>query len=767
MHKSFEAFEKVRQRMISIVSEDFIQGSIKRETFKQYNRRYLYRYRGVVADLVNGNAYIHDETIKELLDEDKLPLEEVKKYNLELKRLLLGLIDSVHETDEQWFYKVIQVRRENFSQKSLSKIRDYEIKRMIKEDIFTGINQWNKLKKNLLESSILYIFISECKYLTLMYKNIKELSHLCDEIHVVVNDQADLFPPTKTAMMSPWISEWNSKNKVQIVLKSLEQEDIGFNLKNESILNEQDLILGYGEWCLGAFKGLNINSYVICESNEIISRGLTNALDKSELHCIYIPKHFDLIHTCTIVEKSVFNYRVYDWLSETYGDGVYNMSPKEILNEYPEFFLSHDLQHPLTFLSKADVFENEQDFMKYKVKTLIEDFDSSEPSIEIKDTVLYDSKDDPMKVTTALIKDINTHEFKIESFSESKDIRKHVKENSLTHGIVSNFLFFTTEKSIGTFNGIRHDREKEQFNEFGWHIDYMKQGNRRGAPLYNKAVFGQNLEGDLIFERLSMGGGFAEIDGKKITWSDAMVNSDDAYKVKVYSPLYDMTVTDAYFDYAKTVGENRVNLVVINGKLSALRKGDVILPNIGLVISLEVSYFTSLFPEVSFDETGYREVKDIPFKMDIDASKDYRWAFGGGMFLIYKGQAFDTEEKLKREFEREGWMSNLSKQTQDSETFRLDKHPRTAIGMTKKGEFFIIVCAGRSQYSVGADYLDLIKIAHSIYGDVAYLMNVDGGASSFLGTIKDSEVLVLSDITFTNDSCAGTLRPLNSILSIL
>lgn len=78
----------------------------------------------------------------------------------------------------------------------------------------------------------------------------------------------------------------------------------------------------------------------------------------------------------------------------------------------------------------------------------------------------------------------------------------------------------------------------------------------------------------------------------------------------------------------------------------------------------------------------------------------------------------------------------------------------------------MVVCSGRSKHSVGADYLDLIRIAKTLFDDVEMLVNVDGGASSFMGLIHRGEVLELSDVTFTNDSSAGTLRPLNSIFTI-
>lgn len=227
-----------------------------------------------------------------------------------------------------------------------------------------------------------------------------------------------------------------------------------------------------------------------------------------------------------------------------------------------------------------------------------------------------------------------------------------------------------------------------------------------------------------------------------------------------------MNCTEDFREKIVTVGKNRVNLILINNDVVCIKQGNVILPSLGVVLSFSAEKFLRTFGIRKFDENGYYIDEPISCLFKTRWDQDIEWSYGGGMFLINEGQAFDNEELLMNEFAREGWLRDLSKQTQGSLTYKNNKHPRTMIGKTYGGKFFIIVCTGRSKYSVGADYLDLIRIAKELYCDVEYLMNIDGGASSFLGIVFDGEVVPLTDITYTEDSAAGEIRELNSILRI-
>jgi exopolysaccharide biosynthesis protein len=117
-------------------------------------------------------------------------------------------------------------------------------------------------------------------------------------------------------------------------------------------------------------------------------------------------------------------------------------------------------------------------------------------------------------------------------------------------------------------------------------------------------------------------------------------------------------------------------------------------------------------------------------------------------------------------FDAEGWTSPLSRQTQESNLHTLVRHPRTAIGCAKNGDLLILVYSGRSARSVGADYREMIAIARQLYPDVKTLMNGDGGGSAMLGLVHEGEFMELSYPSTSTFSCAGQVRPVNTVFYI-
>ena len=121
-----------------------------------------------------------------------------------------------------------------------------------------------------------------------------------------------------------------------------------------------------------------------------------------------------------------------------------------------------------------------------------------------------------------------------------------------------------------------------------------------------------------------------------------------------------------------------------------------------------------------------------------------QWAFGGGLTLIRDGEGLCDGENMTAWFDKEGWTTPLSRQTQESNLHSLVKHPRTAIGCAENGDLLVLVFSGRSLRSTGADYREMIAIARQLYPDVHYLMNGDGGGSAMLGLVHAGEFMELS-----------------------
>lgn len=86
---------------------------------------------------------------------------------------------------------------------------------------------------------------------------------------------------------------------------------------------------------------------------------------------------------------------------------------------------------------------------------------------------------------------------------------------------------------------------------------------------------------------------------------------------------------------------------------------------------------------------------------------------------------------------RNGYLSDLD---QDRD-FGGIRHPRSAIGYTADGDIVMLVVDGRrSEYSNGASLTDLALILRDL--DVENAMNLDGGGSSTLACVEDSDVVI-------------------------
>ena len=224
--------------------------------------------------------------------------------------------------------------------------------------------------------------------------------------------------------------------------------------------------------------------------------------------------------------------------------------------------------------------------------------------------------------------------------------------------------------------------------------------------------------------------------------------------------------------------------MIIQDKIHCIRRGDVVLPSIGVVISLNEAYGQQLLAGLGLteQEDGYFDVDgltlevilDGPTQIDPEEWQQVEWAYGGGLTLVTEGQSIYGAEDIRQMEEEtgtirsreEGWLSPLSRQTQESALHVLVKHPRTAIGMAKNGDLFVLVFSGRTRMSTGADYQEMCHIAKTLIPDVESMMNVDGGGSSVLGMTIDGHFMELSYPATSMSSCAGMVRKVNTVLCL-
>ena len=83
--------------------------------------------------------------------------------------------------------------------------------------------------------------------------------------------------------------------------------------------------------------------------------------------------------------------------------------------------------------------------------------------------------------------------------------------------------------------------------------------------------------------------------------------------------------------------------------------------------------------------------------------------------LIDKGRDCDLAD-----FKSEGWMSPLSKLSQDTSIEKQDKNPRTSLGLLKDGSFTVNVFDGRNEISEGATYRQMCRAIRVVRKYVRY-----------------------------------------------
>lgn len=771
------------------IANDFVNGGIKREKYIGYNKAKQYNYKDIFVDITTENRFVKDGFFDSLLNKK---LIEDRSYNLYMEDIndyFEGLEYKTDKTDEDIFSEVSRLRRKYYNrevndylkeqcQKKLH--REIESNSEKKKDLFhdiNGINQREIFYEKILSVKNVLIAADDILYMPSMVDVIEEL--LSKDIKVTLMVKAEnIYFEMPSLESLKYVIRKNSKNldidKFDIIVDK--SEEFGYDYKNLSIEGENALCIGFGEWHLSSIRDFNIDSFVICKSKELMSKALTNSIDDNEKHLIYIPKGYNIFDNIYIVERTKLNYRHIDWIYDLIGSKVYGMAVDELYNSFPHIFMNPCSDKKNYLPIQWNRIENYKEYKEYKIeksKSIQKYINEKYDSIQYKSCEYSENNRDKIRVDTIKINDISKIKPYVKLWNKAYNPRQYFRNKKVKgNAIVTNFLFFVTPKTIDLYNNLRRKRIYEKTNGSGWHIDYRMQciddEKVETFPLYNKAAIGYTKDGKIIFTRKQLGAGDININGFKLSWGKQDINSGKLSDVNIYTPMgYDKKDFN-YAKYSKKVGQDRINIVIVNDHINTIRDGEVLLPCIGSVISLSKEYGEKFIKNLNLThiEDGYYDVEELKYELNLDSKEHLDWSFGGGMFLVWNGKNLFKENTndFLEELEIEGWTNINSKQTQDSEIHKMERHPRTAIGMTTKGEVFSIVFSGRTKESVGADYADMIEIAYDLYGELEFLMNLDGGASSLLGYVENGELIELNDIAYSNDSCAGSVRKLNSIL---
>ena len=359
-------------------------------------------------------------------------------------------------------------------------------------------------------------------------------------------------------------------------------------------------------------------------------------------------------------------------------------------------------------------------------------------------------------------------------------VREHAQGG--TH-LVLNYLFFLTSRLASLYNQLRKNRPMEQTTIQGGHLDYLlrRDGQERMEtfPLYRKACMALMEDGSFSFFHFRLGGGACTINGHALRWEAGDVDPDLPGDTAVFTPYASCPdAGQSKFTYTRPVGANRINLVLLQGAVVCARDGDVLLPCFGVVLSLSRETGLPFLARCGFTPASdgyYVCAAAASVSVCLDPPEGFsqaqwdgvRWAYGGGLTLIHQGiSCFSDSDTAAAHLAREGWLSPLSTQTQESDIASMVRHPRTAIGLNSKGQLFCLVFSGRSSVSLGADYREMCALARRIVPDVTELMNVDGGGSALLAIASQGHLYEYSWPSTSPASLSGMARPVNSLFVI-
>ena len=711
--------------------------------------------------------------------------------------------DSAREETLDGIYRaVVRMRRDMLGAETIESHRASRMDAPMDFDPASGIDQRDKKQALLAGRQALIFALFDPAFFSLMAADLTAAAASGKAVYLLTGEPGDSLPPA--AALQARLSHLPN-------LHFLPADADAPGGVLAGIAHDADLAaaIGAGEVCLQAYgeeaffhcRGLAVDAVITATPRGYYTRAMTNLLGRSGDTVIYVPPGFDITDHVPMVDRTRLSYRHLANLAHDFGDGIYALSPDELYRRYPAYFLNR-------YHSGTDCPEAGGDFpirvaippeeklpmARYEAyrEEALGAYLNGLPGVNYR-AAYFDGqlREAPIPHGCKEKQDgILVHSLRIKRARGSRVMacggrtlrEKFAADPACADGIVSNFLFFLTGGLVSLYNRLRADRPREQADLGPMHLDYKleREGERRTEtfPLFRKACIALRDNGEFLFFNFRLGGGEITLGGRTLRWSAGDVDPARAEAdVCIYTPYATVADGDAPRDsYRLPVGQGRVNLVVVQDRILAIRRGDVILPGIGVVVSLAPALGLACMAELGLspDGEGYFDANAVPFSLKLDPPagiaptvwESVQWAYGGGMSLILEGQALTDRPDPEEWFAEEGWMSPLSRQTQESALHKMVKHPRTAIGAAENGDLLIFVFSGRTRMTTGADYREMCAIARTLHPDVRHLMNADGGGSAMLGLVCRGRFMELSFPSTSSASCAGMVRPIQTVFFI-
>ena len=833
-------------KILKLTDDNWSYGSYHRIGYK---RDMLYTFFQYVDLQVSYNVGMGTFTLKDRLAErllagGKVTPEMMRNYYGGLLQFMAQMQTFDTWPIEQIYGQIRRIRRQVFGAEVLEQDRLRQSQMGCRFQVQDGIDQSAKKEALIREKDALIVALCQPELFSLMKKDVEAaLSHGC-RVYVLVSDEKAAGLPAKEEVQ-------RRLQTPELKYLTMSDEDLGLNFGEiqweEEIQNAVDrdraALLVYGEEGLLHCRNLRIATIVQAIPFGYHARAMVNQLDGERACVVYVPPHFDISEWVKMTEKTQLSYWQLCQLWQDHGDSIYEMSTEQLYRSFPQYFLNvyengtfcpeAEEDYPIRVCWPEEREGTVADFNPLRDKAIADYINGQEGLTYLSTYFTDEGEEAPVPWNgTAQQTGVLVHGVRMAAAEKAHvvncdtglTLRQQLKaseqkyrsqdsEHSLQ--LFSNFLFFLTPKLAELYNQLREDRPQEQLHEKQGHLDYKltwQDGKRvETFPLYRKAVLAKKRDGRFLLCQYRLGGGTLTVSrgsevSCKISWPMEAVDpamefakagtaAEDPVAaempVQIYTPYVSWADQEAETNtYRRVVGESRVNLVIIQDKICCIRRGDVILPSIGVVVSLSLEKGEDFLRELGVAElgNGYWDVSDLelsirldgPAQIDTEQWRQVEWAYGGGLSLIIEGRSiYESDEMLAGVggvsleeahgttcLAAEGWLSPLSRQTQESALHVLAKHPRTAIGITKTGDLFVLVFSGRTRLSTGADYREMCRIAKRLIPDVEAMMNVDGGGSSVLGLAIDGHFMELSYPATSMNSCAGMVRQVNTVLCL-
>lgn len=732
----------------------------------------------------NTVTVFSDTYARQMADRGIITQDALRAYENAVCQVFAQVDSHREKSAEQVYHLICRLRRQALGAQVMEKAREQDRLQTV-DPTEQGIFEEKQKQQLCAESKAAVFVLYESQYFARMLQDMEEVRSAGHRIYLLVSGETGDVLPTE-ATYRKWLDD-----VTDVCFLQTYPTDLGSVLENvqwddqveENIARNAAAVFAYGEEALLACRSLRTDAFVTASPRGYCAQAVTNQLGCVSECAVYVPAHLDITAFVPLTEKTKLSFWHLAMLRRDMSADIDSMPLEELYRCYPAYFLNRYENGDDCAAARPDfpisvgIPREEPDpvgnFEQYR-EAAVADYLNSFPGLSYQHAFFDDSG---VLVHSVRVK--RAKGSRVIACGNGVTLRQRLRQEGT--GIVSNFLFFLTAKLATLYNDLRKDRPHEQAQLAGEHLDYMltrENGVRRETfPLFQKMCIGMKKNGEFLFFNFRLGGGKVRIGTQWITWQKQDVDPMTPADVCVYTPYGSCADGDADRQtYRKAVGQGRVNFVFLQDRLHCVRNGDVILPSVGVVVSLEKTVGTALLEQLQLPplDDGYYACDGLPTQIylqppagiDPGQWEQLQWAYGGGLSLILDHKAVTDLDNMLPWFDAEGWMSPLSRQTQESTLHTLAKHPRTAIGIADNGDLLILVFSGRTRRSAGADYREMCHIARTLYPDVHSLMNADGGGSAVLGLVCGGQFMELSYPSTSVGSTVGMARPIQTAFYI-